>query len=225
MFISSAFSWILDLPSPQLRRVANRPSTLPSVPQFLVGAPLPGPLGCIDDQPDGNCIELLREGTDEYVPETGGAETPLDHFVERLAEWGRGARRQQRGLLPLTAHRTRGLEFDQAVALDGGRNRVGRAADAGAPRRLYYVAMTRARQTLTPDRLPGTNPFLDALRDVPVVLQRDAPIDVPATSLETSRRYRRLSLRNLFLGFAGYRDSRVPSSIRGGTSVILVDDV
>ena len=95
------------------------------------------------------------------------------------------------------------------VVLDGGWNRVGRAEDA--PRRLYYVAMTRARQTLTPDRLPGTNPFPDALRDVPAVLQRDAPIDVPATSLATFRRYRRPSLRNVFLGFAGYQDPGHPA--------------
>ena len=35
--------------------------------------------------------------------------------------------------------------------------------------------MTRARQTRTLARLPGANPFVDDLRDVPAVLQRDAP--------------------------------------------------
>ena len=154
---------------------------------------------------------MLREGIDEYVLETGGAETPLDHFVERLAEWGREVRRQRRGLLLLTAHRAKGLEFDQVVVLDGGWNRIGRAEDADAPRRLYYVAMTRARLTLTLARLPGTNPFPAALRDVPAVLQRDAPIDVPATPLETFRRYRRPSLRNVFLSFAGYQDPGHPA--------------
>ena len=53
---------------------------------------------------------------------------------------------------PLTAHRAKGLEFDQVVVLDGGWNRIGRAEDADASRRLYYVAMTRARLTLTLDR-------------------------------------------------------------------------
>ena len=55
------------------------------------------------------------------------------------------------------------------VVLDGGWNRVGQAEDTDAPRRLYYVAMTRAKQTLTLAHLPGTNPFLDALRDFPAV--------------------------------------------------------
>ena len=114
--------------------------------------------GWADDQPAGPWVELLREGIDEYILETGGVETPVDHFVEWLAEWGREARRKQRGLLLLTAHRAKGLEFDHVVVLDGGWNRIGQAEDADAPRRLYYVAMTRARQTLALARLPGTNP-------------------------------------------------------------------
>ena len=57
----------------------------------------------------------------------------------------REIRRQQRGLLLLTAHRAKGLEFDHVMVLDnGGWNRVGQAEDTDAPRRLYYVAMTRA---------------------------------------------------------------------------------
>ena len=75
--------------------------------------------GWIDDQPVGPWIELLREGIDENVLETGGDETPVDnHFVEWLAEWGREVHRKQRGLLLLTAHRAKGLEFDHVVVLD-----------------------------------------------------------------------------------------------------------
>ena len=40
------------------------------------------------------------------VPTTGGgAEVPVAHFIEWLVEWGRDARRRQRGLLLSTAHR------------------------------------------------------------------------------------------------------------------------
>ena len=70
-------------------------------------------------------VELLREGVPEYALETGGAETPVDSFIEWLAEWGREVRRRQRGLLLLTAHRAKGLEFDHVVVLDGGWDRVG----------------------------------------------------------------------------------------------------
>ena len=159
------------------------------------------------DQPEGPWVELLREGVAEYALETGGAETPVEHFTEWLAEWGRDVRRQQRGLLLLTAHRAKGLEFDHVVVLDGGWNSVGRGEDADAPRRLYYVAMTRAQQTLTLMRLPGVHPFQDALRSDPAALHREAPVDSHvAPAPELLRRYRRLSLRDVFLGFAGYRD-------------------
>ncbi len=45
---------------------------------------------------------------------------------EWLAEWGREVRRHQRGLLLLTAHRAKGLEFDHVVVLDGDWVSVGR---------------------------------------------------------------------------------------------------
>ena len=114
-------------------------------------------------QPEGSWVELLREAIAEYKLATGGAETAVDQFVEWLAEWARDVRRRQRGLLLLTAHRAKGLEFDHVVVLDGNWDRVGRGEDADAPRRLYYVAMTRARQTLTLARLPGQNRLQETL--------------------------------------------------------------
>ena len=90
-----------------------------------------------------------------------------DHFIEWLAEWGREVRRRQRGLMLMTAHRAKGLEFDHVVVLDGTWDRVGQGEDTDAPRRLYYVAMTRARQTLTLARFPGRHHLQDALRDNP----------------------------------------------------------
>ena len=163
------------------------------------------------DQPEGPWVELLREGVAEYALETSGAETPVEHFTEWLAEWGRDVRRQQRGLLLLTAHRAKGLEFGHVVVLDGGWDRVGRGEDADAPRRLYYVAMTRAQKTLTMMRLPGVHPFQNVLQSDPAVLHREAPVDSHvAPAPELLRRYRRLSLRDVFLGFAGYRDPEHP---------------
>ena len=103
----------------------------------------------IDRQPPGPWIDLLTQALEEHELETGGAEVPPASFIEWLAEWCRDTRRRQRGLLLLTAHRAKGLEFDHVVVLDGGWNRRSRQEDTDAPRRLYYVAMTRAKQTLT----------------------------------------------------------------------------
>ena len=154
-------------------------------------------------QPPGVWNELLREAAAEYRLETGDGETPVANIIEWLAEWGREARRRQRGLLLLTAHRAKGLEFDHVVVLDGAWDRTGTGEDADALRRLYYVAMTRARQTLAMARLPGPHPIQDALLDVPSVLVRRETVDVQPAAAELSRRYRRLSLRDVHLGFAG----------------------
>ena len=75
----------------------------------------------------------------------------------------------------------------------------------GRPRRLYYVAMTRARQTLTLARFPGKHPIQDALVDSPHVLRRAEPAGLPEATSAMSRRYLRLSLRDVFLSFAGQR--------------------
>ena len=161
------------------------------------------------DQPPGPWIELLDEAVAEFVLEVGDAETPVHSFIEWLAEWGRDVRRRQRGLLLLTAHRAKGLEFNHVVVLDGGWDRVGKGEDADAPRRLYYVAMTRARQTLALARFPGAHQLQDALVDAPLTLLRQESISLPPPP-ELSRRYRRLSLRDVFLGYAGYRSPGHP---------------
>ena len=183
----------------------------------------------VNARPSGPWVELLQEALDEHELETGaGAEVRVDPFIEWLAEWGRELRRRQRGLLLLTAHRAKGLEFDHAAVLDGGWNKidVDKGEDEDAPRRLYYVAMTRARKTLALIRFPGPHRLLDELQGNPSVLQRDAgwpdfarEPEAPAYSgrsrphhapggllpetLELARQYRRPGLRRVDLGFAG----------------------
>ena len=166
--------------------------------------------GWLEGQPSGPWVEVLSEAITEYAEDTSDAETPVDSFIEWLAEWARDFRRRQRGLLLLTAHRAKGLEFDHVVVLDGAWDRVGRGEDPDAPRRLYYVAMTRARHTLTLTRLPGPHRMQDALTDVPSILQRHPLGNLPTPPPELSRRYRRLSLRDVFLSFAGYRPAGHP---------------
>ena len=161
------------------------------------------------EQPSGPWVELLKEAIDDHELETNDAETSADHLIEWLAEWGRDARRRQRGLLLTTAHRAKGLEFDHVVVLDGAWDKVGRDEDPDAPRRLYYVAMTRARQTLTLARLPGSHHIQDALHDTPSTLRR-SPLELPPPAPELARQYRRLSLGDAFLSFAGYRHAGHP---------------
>ena len=169
----------------------------------------------IDRQQAGRWVDLLAQALEEHELETGGAEVPAASFVEWLAEWCRDTRRRQRGLLLLTAHRAKGLEFDHVVVLDGGWDRRSRREDADAPRRLYYVAMTRAKQTLTLTRLRTAHPFHSPLNDNPAVQWRP-PAALPTPTPEMARRYRTLTLKDVDLGFAGRRppSNRVHRSIR-----------
>lgn len=147
-------------------------------------------------------FELLDQALDEHQVESGSAKVPNTALIEWLAEWCRGARRRQRGLLLLTAHRAKGLEFDHVIVLDGGWDRRNRGDDADAQRRLYYVAMTRARQTLALLRRKEPHPFHAGLHHRPSVLLRETTTS-PRPGPELTRRHRQLALNEVFLSFAG----------------------
>ncbi len=156
-------------------------------------------------QPPGPWNDLLHQAIQEHELEAGGSEVATDSLLEWLAEWGRDCRRRQHGLLLLTAHRAKGLEFDHVAVLDGGWNTVGRNEDADAPRRLYYVAMTRARTTLTLARFhDAPNSLLDALQEVASVFRR-APVSLPTATSAHHYLHRTLGMRNVFLSFAGWQ--------------------
>ena len=159
------------------------------------------------NQRDNPWWSLLREAFDTYRAETLNAELPVDQFREWLAEWGRDARRRQRGMMLLTAHRAKGLEFDHVVVLDGNWDKVGEKEDPDAPRRLYYVAMTRARETLTLARQARGTKLANSLRNEPCALQRE-PVELPAVPKELARCYEKLSLADVDIGFAGRQGSR-----------------
>ena len=86
----------------------------------------------LDRQTAGPWIELLRQAAEEHNIETATADVPAASFIEWLAEWARDARRRQNGLLLLTAHRAKGLEFDHVVVLDGGWDRRNQDEDPDA---------------------------------------------------------------------------------------------
>ena len=168
--------------------------------------------------PPGPWITLLKEAVDEYALETGGTAMPVSHCIEWLAEWGRKVRQRQRGLLLLSAHSAKGLEFDHVAVLDGGWGRSNGDEDLDAARRLYYVAMTRARQTLMLTRFAGSpprdavehlHPLRHAFPDSRSVLRRTAEGSVTRAPA-FARQYRRPGLHEINLGFAGRYPARYP---------------
>jgi len=175
---------------------------LHSQPQNLVDAD--SILRWLKAQGQGHWWDTLIEAVEAYGLETNTAELPRGHFQEWLAEWGREFRRRQAGLLLLTAHRAKGLEFNHVMVLDGAWEATNRWEDPHAQRRLYYVAMTRAEKTLTLACLDQGNVFLDALMNCSHVVTRTSD-KLPQPGREMGRRYQRLTLAGVDLSYAGRR--------------------
>ncbi len=178
-------------------------------------------------QPASVWMDCLREAIEDYRLEAGAAETPVEGFTEWLAEWGRAFRHRPKGLLLLVAHRAKGLQFDHVIILDDDWRRTGPNEDPDAWRRLYYVAMTRAKKTLALARFQRSTPKsalqvrderthawtsvppIPELRGLDSVLARSATAFGP-TPPELALRRRILELKHIFLDFPGRRAPRDP---------------
>ena len=77
-------------------------------------------------------LATARDACAEFTEKSGAGEALTKDLIEWLAEWGRDLRRKQTGLLLLTAHRAKGLEFDHVVVLDGSWERRGSGEDRDA---------------------------------------------------------------------------------------------
>ena len=110
---------------------------------------IPDLVTILNAQPQSRWTDLIGEGIGSLARELVEKAAPVPDLVQWFGEWARDVRGEQRGLLLLTAHRAKGLEFDHVAILNGGWDRPSRGEDTDAPRRLFYVAMTRARATLT----------------------------------------------------------------------------
>jgi ATP-dependent DNA helicase RecQ len=98
-----------------------------------------------------------------------------------------------------TIHSIKGMEFSHLMILDGGWTK-----DAlEEQRRLLYVAMTRAKETLClMRRKDAYNPFLKEITG-DFTLRRDAAINQQAEQLTVPLHYELLGLNDFFLDFAG----------------------
>ena len=150
-------------------------------------------------QPANRWTNLIAEGIAALGRELESGSMPALDAIEWLAEWARDTRGEQRGLLLLTGHRAKGLEFDHVVLLDGGWEKTSRGEDADASRRLFYVGMTRARKTLAVMTV-GEHCFLTATGGE--VLRRDVQVD-PVMDVPRRNHYELPSFEAVDLSYAG----------------------
>lgn len=143
----------------------------------------------------------LLVAVDEMAQASTATQVPPAEVVEWIFECSAEVRRDGSAdaLRLLTAHGAKGLEFDHVIVLDGGDWRSGRDDE----RRLLYVAMTRARQTLTLFKAEdGRHPFLadlSSLEGVHALLPATRPTFRPALQ----RRFVTLGPAEMDLGYAG----------------------
>jgi len=120
---------------------------------------IPDLVAILNVQPQSRWTDLIGEGIGTLAHKLVEKAALVPDLVQWFGEWARDVRGEQRGLLLLTAHRSKELEFDHVAILNGGWDRPSRGEDMDAPRRLFYVAMTRARATLT-IITDGPHPFV-----------------------------------------------------------------
>jgi ATP-dependent DNA helicase RecQ len=141
-----------------------------------------------------------------WQTETGNSSVFLQEFIDFTYESLAERRREMRygkGIFLSTVHGVKGMEFDHVFILDGVWPKSGEHADREEERRLYYVAMTRARETLCVfKRLDCENPHLECIDEDHVI---DRPISVPKKLLDKIKlnTYSILGLKHLYIGFAG----------------------
>ena len=175
------------------------------------------------DLPEDPWAALLAQAFEELMLEESHAAVLPTAFVRNwLGEWSKEIRRRQQGLLLTSAHRAKGLEFDHVVILDGRWMATGDSEDLETPRRLYYVSMTRARETLSlisledggrdgsrdnshpAGRDERASALLQLLRRAPSVLERQAPSPEIADP-RLDARVAECTMEDAVLSFAGWR--------------------
>ncbi len=147
---------------------------------------------------------LLEELWSEWAGEVADVEVPVplirDFFVESLAERQRNHRTGD-GVALVTAHKAKGLEFPHVFIADGGWRASADTIQTEEERRVFYVAMTRARETLTvlvqQDR---RTPFANELSGVHVIDRTPRVIDASHDAI--TRRYAIVHPKELFLSYA-----------------------
>ncbi len=145
----------------------------------------------------------LRGLIEQWGDETNDSLQPVprieEYLYESLADQHR-SRHLSNGVFLSTVHSVKGLEFDHVFVL-GGSWREKSDSELEDERRLFYVAMTRARQTLQLWEIDSiTNPHTRHLAGDFVVKRR---IKVASGKKLPRKRYHILGMKELYLGYAG----------------------
>ncbi len=149
---------------------------------------------------------FLDEIRSEWAGEAGEAEVPVslirDFFIEAIAERQRYQRTGD-GVILVTAHKAKGLEFPHVIIADGGWRPTADQERMEEERRVFYVAATRAQETLTMmvRRDRGTC-FPHEMSGPHVIDRTPRSLEPGSTPRGDTRRYAIVGPAELYVGFA-----------------------
>ena len=158
----------------------------------------------------------LRFLIEQWREETNNQSQPVakiaEYFYESLADQHR-SRHLGNGIFLSTIHSVKGLEFDHVFVL-GGSWREATGPELEEERRLFYVAMTRARETLQLFELDDKPKLHTKNLEGDFLLRRR--FEVPENIKPPEKRYHILGMKDLYLGYAGkYSDrNRIHEELR-----------
>ncbi len=142
---------------------------------------------------------------DTYREETSDSILPVEWAIDHLYEFLGEQRREKvvgQGIFMSTIHSAKGTEFPHVFILDGDWSRPTGKEQWEEERRVMYVGMTRAEETLHLMKIPGkTNPFLREISGkfaLPLTFQVEMNIGRYA-----NKTYEILGLDDLYLDYAG----------------------
>jgi ATP-dependent DNA helicase RecQ len=153
----------------------------------------------------------LRTLITEWRDETNNTPQPIgrveNYLYESLADQHR-SRNLDNGIFLSTVHSIKGLEFDHVFVLDGNwRKKTGQEMEE--ERRLYYVALSRARETLQLFAIDNSqNPHIQVLSGDFLISRKI----IPSHNLpQLVPHYELLGMKELFIDFAGGKNENHPT--------------
>jgi ATP-dependent DNA helicase RecQ len=158
------------------------------------------------DTGDNPWWTLIKELIRSYEEETGDAALPVPSVIESLYDSLFELRREQsigNGVFLGTLHGAKGMEFPHVFILDGGWREEVYSPKREEERRIFYVGMTRAKQTLCLfQRKDLRNPHVGLVSGDSVMERQLVGLEqIPEQVM--SLRHEPLSLADLYISSAG----------------------
>jgi ATP-dependent DNA helicase RecQ len=157
------------------------------------------------DRKQNSWWHLIERFFDNYRDETSDSVLPVSRAIDRFYEFTAEQRREKvlgQGIFLSTIHSSKGMEFPHVFILDGDWGNQHSRAEWEEERRVLYVGMTRAEETLHLMKISNRpNPFLKEIRGAFVITKKYNGAGVDNTF--RSKRYELIGLGDVYLDFAG----------------------